>query len=293
MNIRISLIPLLILSVFTVLTLEAAKPSSRNSPTKVNRSTKLDSKVVTPVAVTPATPIETLDYQALIKKSAPRLPLKASGQDVVNWGVSVCNSPLFDATGKRLSEKMPAGSLFEQIGTSFAKNGEELAKIRYWRGLAWSSPCLVSAYNLFRFEGTREGIDQDGISELCRYFTLLSALETRRGELSQAKYASNPFYEEFKCLATEYNAMSAKVAELTNLRDSQKGANRAKTADELRKYEVRETRAAQELKKIKIDYDAWNAEHASADVPTDSDPISQSLQREIDALKPRLEGFGI
>ena len=168
-----------------------------------------------------------------------------------------------------------------------------MAKVRVWRGSAWAGTYLVSTADLIRFEGGREEVDAEGVTDLCDYFALSSRLEKRKNDLKQQAAGKNPHYFELKDAATTYNANVEKAKRLTKERDQAKGAKRAQIADVLRKLEIENKKHEVNIRALTKKYEAWKAAHGVETVAFDSDPQIKVLEEKMGKIKPRLAQFGI
>ena len=208
------------------------------------------------------------------------------------WGIVLADAPFFTEEGKRCDEKLPGGSLVEQIGSVRSSKGE-MAKIYYWNGAVWKGVCLVSTADLVRFEGGRSEVDAEGVDDLRTYYMLVSALERRKAELIRLEASKNPFYADLKALSSSYNSNEKTIKKLTVGRDGAKGAKRAKLADELRRLEVQVQRQKIQIKELSSRYENWKTEHGDVEINVDADSECAAIQAKMAAIKPGLASFGL
>lgn len=218
--------------------------------------------------------------------------IRSSGPGVEFWGVTLTEASLFEQNGKRREDKLPGGTLIEQIGSVQSSKGE-MAKVRVWRGSAWTGIYLVSTADLVRFPGGREEVDADGVTDLCAYFALSARLDQRKDLLKQQAAGKSPHYAALKAAATEYNAFVDKAKRLTKERDQAKGAKRTQIADELRKLEISNKKLERKVQDLTKKYEAWKKTHGVEQVAFESDPRVQAISAEMAKIKPRLVNFGL
>jgi hypothetical protein len=209
------------------------------------------------------------------------------------WGVSIVDTALYDRDGKLRQEKLPGGTLIEQTDAKSSSKGE-MAICRVWIKGTWAGSFLVSTADLIRFDGGREEVDADDVSNLCRYYALSAAIERRKEELTQKAATANPYFAELKRKATAYNANVKRAEELTAKRDQAKGAERTKIIAELTKLKNSEAREGAEVRQLTQKYEEWKKAHPASGSPdTGRDAVIQGYERQMGELKGRLEMFGI
>lgn len=269
----------------------AANPASgANSVTGVNSPSS------TPNSPTPNSPTSD-EPEVIVENVRGYTPstdkIRPSGNDVKYWGVAIVDTALYDRDGKLRQEKLPGGTLIEQTDAKSSSKGE-MAICRVWVKGTWAGSFLVSTADLIRFDGGREEVDADDVSNLCRYFALSAAIERRKEELTQKAASANPYYAELKRKATAYNANVKRAEELTAKRDQAKGAERTKIIAELTKLKNSESREATEVRQLTQKYEDWKKAHpATGSTNADRDPVIQGYERQMGELKGRLEMFGL
>lgn len=274
----------------------ARQSPSREALARVKRQTPAQVKDV-PEAPAPAavTEPEAEEAEVIVENVVDYTPstdvIRLSGSGVTHWGITVKETPAYSKEGKNLKQ-IPAGSLIEQINSTTSDKGE-MAFCKVWGDGYWSGPYLIAGANLFRFSGTREQTDAADVEKLCRYYSLIQKHENRKNEILKASASKNPHYKEFKEKAEAYNRNAERAAELTKQRDDAKGPKRNKIIAELTKLKQEESRQAAELNRIKTKYEDWKKKNGQELADYNSDPLIQSLGKQILDLKYELSDFGI
>ena len=217
--------------------------------------------------------------------------IRASGSDVTYWGVTIVDASFYDRDGKLRDTKILGGTLIEQTGAKSSSKGE-MAICRIWRNGNWAGSYLISTADLIRFDGGREEVDADDVDLLCKYYTFSAAVERRKEELTKKAAGANPHYAELKRKATAYNEHKKRAEELTQKRDSAKGAERNKIIAELTQLKNAEAREAAEVQSLTRKYEDWKKAHPSMVNPA-ADPICKGYLDKMAELKPKLSVFGL
>lgn len=216
-----------------------------------------------------------------------------SSDQIIRWGVTEVDAPVFKKDGKRFPDKVSGGSLVEIEKTTFASNGDEMALCSVWRNGGWHGPYLVPTMSLVMFEGTREGFEDAEVAALMKYHQLNASLENRKKALEEEAVNANPHSERLRQLDKENKAMAAKVKELTKERDESTGAKRSNAADELRRLEAVATKNNRELAKQVALYKEWKAKHPIKQKTPEEDPRCRELSAAMRELAPALAIFGV
>ncbi len=217
--------------------------------------------------------------------------IRASGSDVIYWGVTIVDASFYDRDGKLRDTKILGGTLIEQTGAKSSSRGE-MAICRIWRNGNWAGSYLISTADLIRFDGGREEVDADDVDLLCKYYTYSAAAERRKEELTKKAASANPHFAELKRKATAYNEHKKRAEELTAKRDQAKGAERNKIIAELTQLKNAEAREAAEVQSLTRKYEDWKKAHPSAVNPA-ADPICKGYLDKMAELKPKLSVFGL
>ena len=217
--------------------------------------------------------------------------IRASGSDVIYWGVTIVDASFYDRDGKLRDTKILGGTLIEQTGAKSSSRGE-MAICRIWRNGNWAGSYLISTADLIRFDGGREEVDADDVDLLCKYYTYSAAAERRKEELTKKAASANPHFAELKRKATAYNEHKKRAEELTAKRDQAKGAERNKIIAELTQLKNAEAREAAEVQSLTTKYEAWKKAHPSTVNPA-TDPICKGYLDKMAELKPKLTVFGL
>lgn len=217
---------------------------------------------------------------------------QASGETAL-WGVATVDCPVFRKDGKRLSRKMPGGSLVEATKTTLTSKGDEMALCSIWTGSEWDGEYLVPTARLALYEGTREGFLETEVSSLMRYFRLNAELDGRKRALEEEAVNANPHSARVRELDRENKAYAAHVKELTEKRDKATGSERSKIADELRRLETVATRNNKELAKQVALYKEWKARHPVKAKSPEEDARCREISAAMSAMAPSVEMFGV
>ena len=219
--------------------------------------------------------------------------IRASGSDVLYWGVTIVDAPFYDRDGKLRDDKIAGGTLIEQTGTKSSSKGE-MAICRIWRKTGWAGSYLVSTADLIRFDGGREEVDADDVENLCLYYNYSATVERRKEELVRKAASANPHYAELKRKATAYKEHQKRAEELTAKRDQAKGAERSRIIAELTQLKNAEAREASEVQALTRKYEEWKKAHPSTSgADPSADPVCRGYLGKMAELKPKLAVFGI
>ncbi len=219
--------------------------------------------------------------------------IRASGNDVKYWGVTIVDASFYDRDGKLREERLPGGTLIEQTGAKGSSKGE-VAICRIWRNGQWAGSYLVSTADLIRFDGGREEVDADDVDNLCKYYSLNAKAENRKKELAQKAAFANPHFAELKRKATAYNEHRKRAEELTAKRDGATGAERSKIIAELTQLKNAEAREAAEVQSLTRKYEEWKKNHPNAGAANpEADPAYRDYLGKLSELRPKLAVFGI
>ncbi len=219
--------------------------------------------------------------------------IRASGNDVSYWGVTIVDAPFYDRNGKLRDDRLAGGTLIEQTGAKSSSKGE-MAICRIWRKSGWAGSYLVSTADLIRFEGGRDEVDADDVENLCRYYNYSAAVERRKEELVQRAASANPYYAELKRKAMAYKERQRRADELTAKRDQAKGAERSRIIAELTQLKNAEARESTEIQALTKKYEDWKKAHPSTSgADPSADPVCRGYLDKMAELRPKLAVFGI
>lgn len=204
------------------------------------------------------------------------------------WGVTV--SPLtkcYTRNGKMLGELKP-GKLLDIEEVTNTKAGE-VALCFPVESIGLKSEFVVRTFDIVIYPGRLADVDGE-TKKLCLQDAFLrSRIEQEKKNLVAQAEARNPYAAQYTTAKDAHEKYWVKVKDLQAKRDSNKGGDLMKYADELRRLKGQDIALANTLEKAKEKYDGWKAQN-KIDESALTSPRLEAMQKELSAVQAKLSG---
>jgi hypothetical protein len=216
-------------------------------------------------------------------------PLAAlNGEPGYPWGIVVTNSFFYDSN---MSKKgvLPGGTVVSCKRKDTHPSGY-IYECHYLANRAWRpETVIIFEADLVVFNTTYRDANKEQRNLLIEYCKLYGRLEELRGAEIQALLNRNPYMNEYKKVAVEYQEFNNKVNAAMEEVKTAEGVKRSNLLDELRKQRYAQQELGARFKEISEKYTRWKEENVTPRMGSVTTPEMNEIQRLMNRLRPEVE----
>jgi len=233
------------------------------------------------------------------EKTAPERkvePQKENRADVVTtvsfsgpssgWGFTKSPTPYYTAEGKNLGA-LPGGTLFDYSSVkTTSKNMVLVAKVK--QDGDWTGPFLLDSSSLAIFEGKPDTVNPEIMSDLTMLFSVKAKIAERKTAIEKTEHEKNVHFLSAKRAQERYIKSINDAKELSEKAETQAGAVKSKSLDQLRAMKYEQEKIKAEMDKEVTNYKAWKLANPVPPARFQTDPEIVALEKQLVPLKTKL-----
>jgi len=202
------------------------------------------------------------------------------------WGITKSPTPYYTAEGKNLGT-LPGGTLFDYSSVkTTSKNMVLLAKVK--QGGDWTGPFLLDCSSLAIFEGKPDTVSPQIVSDLIEFFSVKSKLAERKATIEKTEHEKNAHFQSAKRAQERYTQSIKAAKELSDKADTQTGAAKSRSLDQLRTMKYEQVKIKAEADKEAANYTVWKIANPIPPERFQADPEIAALEKQLAPLKTKL-----